>query len=187
MNHYTNSNLWQQAIVNKIKAHWQQHGRPDKLIFSYHGIPQRYWENGDPYACQCHKTTRLLATQLGLKPDEYMTCFQSRFGREEWVKPYLDHTLKSLPKDGTKHVQVICPGFSADCLETLEEIAEENRDYFIEAGGDKFEYIPCLNDESEHIDALVSVINEHIHGWRITEDFQLRAERASALKATKND
>ena len=153
------------AVVQSIEAHWQAHGRADKLILSYHGMPKRYLLNGDPYHCQCHKTTRLIAEALGLGPDDYLTTFQSRFGREEWLKPYTDETLKSLPGEGTKSVQVICPGFSADCLETIEEIGMENRDYFIEAGGERYEYIPCLNAEPEHLDALTTRILEECAGW----------------------
>ena len=125
----------------------------------------RYLEQGDPYHCQCLKTTRLVAEILGLADDEYLSCFQSRFGREEWLKPYTDATLKELAGNGTKSVQVICPGFSADCLETIEEIGIENRDYFIEAGGESFHYIPCLNDEQGHIEALTQLAVENLRGW----------------------
>ncbi|QTH63678.1 ferrochelatase [Psychrosphaera ytuae] len=186
VNHYTDSEKWLNALVNKVKAHWQEHGRADKLIFSYHGIPARYWHNGDPYACQCHKTSRLLAERLGLDKDEYMTCFQSRFGKEEWVKPYLDETLKGLPEQGVKSVQVMCPGFSADCLETIEEIGEENHEYFMEAGGQRYEYIECLNDDKGHIDALVDIVEQQISGWEINADTKLRHQRAEQVRLNKS-
>ena len=154
-----------QAVANSIRHHWASNERADKLIFSYHGMPRRYLLNGDPYHCQCHKTTRLVADALGLPEDAYITTFQSRFGREEWLKPYTDDTLKALPDQGAKSVQIICPGFSADCLETIEEIGMENRDYFLEAGGERYEYIPCLNAEPEHIDALTARIERELAGW----------------------
>ncbi|MDX1392708.1 MAG: ferrochelatase, partial [Rheinheimera sp.] len=130
VSHYSDYSPYIQAAADKIRRHWQQHGQADKLILSYHGLPKRYLLNGDPYHCECHKTSRLIAEQLGLDKQQYLTTFQSRFGREEWLKPYTDHTLKSLPAQGVKSVQVFCPGFAADCLETIEEIAEENKDYF---------------------------------------------------------
>jgi len=136
------------------------------LIFSYHGMPKRYLLSGDPYHCQCHKTTRLVAEELELSSNEFLTTFQSRFGREEWLKPYTDETLKELPDDNTRSVQIICPGFSADCLETIEEIGMENRDYFLEAGGERYEYIPCLNAHEEHIQTLTARIHDELLGWK---------------------
>jgi ferrochelatase len=153
------------ALAASIQTYRAEHGEAEKLVFSYHGEPMRYLEQGDPYHCQCLKTTRLVAEILGLADDEYLSCFQSRFGREEWLKPYTDATLKELAGNGTKSVQVICPGFSADCLETIEEIGIENRDYFIEAGGESFHYIPCLNDEQGHIEALTQLAVENLRGW----------------------
>lgn len=154
-----------EAVVDSVRQHWETNGKAAKLIFSYHGMPLRYLLNGDPYHCQCHKTTRMVAAALGLQEGDYMTTFQSRFGREEWLKPYTDETLKSLPEQGTRSVQVICPGFSADCLETIEEIGMENRDYFLEAGGEHYEYIPCLNATDSHIDVLSSLVNRELTGW----------------------
>ena len=153
------------ALAASIQAHRSEHGTADKLIFSYHGEPRSYLDKGDPYHCQCLKTTRLVAEILGLSEDDYMTCFQSRFGREEWLKPYTDETLKQLPGQGVKSVQLICPGFSADCLETIEEIGIENRDYFLEAGGENYSYIPCLNSNPEHIEALTQIAVENLRGW----------------------
>lgn len=163
--HYHDFPPYLDALAGRINAHWKAHGRPDKLILSYHGIPKRYLLNGDPYHCECHKTSRLLAERLGLGPDEYMTTFQSRFGREEWLKPYMDETMKALPGQGVKYVQVVCPGFSADCLETIEEIGEENRDYFLEAGGERYEYIPALNAGADHIDALAALLAPQLEQW----------------------
>ena len=155
-------------MADKIRQHWQIHGRADTLLFSYHGTPRSYLDRGDPYHCQCHKTSRLVAAALNLGEEEHQTCFQSRFGREEWLKPYTDETLKSLPAQGVKSVQVVCPGFSADCLETIEEIGEENRDYFLEAGGESFQYITCLNAEPAHIEALAELVKDNIQGWSVT-------------------
>lgn len=175
-----------QAIANSIRRHWEAHGRADKLVFSYHGTPKRYLLNGDPYHCQCHKTTRLVAQALSLSENEYMTSFQSRFGREEWLKPYTDETLKGLPEQGIKSVQVICPGFSADCLETIEEIGMENREYFMEAGGDRYEYIPCLNAEDDHIDVITSLVSRELAGWeQASYDADLCKREALALGAER--
>ncbi len=172
------------ALAASIKQHWSEHGRADKLILSYHGVPLRYLHQGDPYHCQCHVTTRLLADKLGLKEGEYLTTFQSRFGKAEWLQPYTDKTLKALPAQGVKTVQVVCPGFSADCLETLEEIAVENRDYFIESGGERFEYIPALNARTEHIDALEKLVEQNLQGWQDScqSDTVLRHERYQKIK-----
>jgi len=153
------------ALADSITAYREAHGSADKLIFSYHGEPLRYLEEGDPYHCQCHKTTRLVAESLGLAENEYLTTFQSRFGREEWLQPYTDETLKSLPDQGIRKVQVVCPGFSADCLETIEEIGEENREYFMEAGGEDYAYIPCLNATPTHIEFLADLAEEQLSGW----------------------
>lgn len=158
------------AVADSVRSHWAKHGRVEKLLFSYHGEPRRYLDEGDPYHCQCLKTTRLVAENLGLKEGEYLTAFQSRFGREEWLKPYTDETLKDLAANGTKSVQVICPGFSADCLETIEEIGEENREYFEEAGGERYEYIPCLNASGPHLDFLTQLCEAHLSPWLHQDD-----------------
>ena len=166
------------ALASSIERYWDEHGRPEKLIFSYHGVPVRYLHSGDPYHCQCHKTTRLVVEKLGLKEEDYLTTFQSRFGREEWLKPYTDETMKSLPSQGVKNIQVICPGFSADCLETIEEIGEENREYFMEAGGEKYGYIPALNSSKDHIYMLFQLLQENLQGWPLTgENIQHRQTR----------
>jgi ferrochelatase len=185
ISHYHDFPPYIEALAKQVEAHWAQHGQPDKLVLSYHGVPQRYLDNGDPYHCECHKTSRLLAERLGLSKDQYITTFQSRFGREEWLKPYTDETLKSLPGQGVKHVQVVCPGFSADCLETIEEVDIENRQYFMEAGGEQFHYIPALNAQPSHIQALQALIEQQLCGWQAadnsTQVLQARKERAEAL------
>lgn len=181
---YADNNHYIEALANKVRAHWELHGKAQRLIFSYHGIPKRYLLKGDPYHCECHKTSRLLATSLGLSKDEYMTCFQSRFGREEWLTPYTDETLKSLPAQGVESVQVVCPGFSSDCLETIEEIGEENREYYIDAGGKNYQYIEALNSDAAHIDVLYSIIENNIRDWSVSSDNNERDELARAIGAT---
>ena len=162
INGYHKSEGYLDALCTTIKRHIEQHGQPDKFVFSYHGTPERYLKNGDPYHCFCHQTTRLVREKLGFDESQVMTTFQSRFGREPWLQPYTDKTLEQLPEDGVKHVAVICPGFSSDCLETIEEINMEARESFIESGGEHFHYIPCLNDDPVHIDALVSILEKRL-------------------------
>lgn len=167
ISHYPDYPPYIEAMANHIQAHWNEHGRNEKLILSYHGVPLKYLKKGDPYHCECHKTSRLLAERLGLQKEDYMTTFQSRFGREEWLQPYTDETLKSLPGKGIKSIDVFCPGFSSDCLETVEEIDEENREYFMEAGGEGFSYIPALNATPGHITALTQLIEDNLQGWKV--------------------
>lgn len=176
--HYHDHAAYIDVLAARIQAFWQTHGRPQKLVLSYHGVPLSYLHEGDPYFCECHKTSRLIAERLGLSQDEYVTTFQSRFGREEWLQPYTDEVLKNMPAQGIKNVHVICPGFSVDCLETIEEIGVENRDYFMAAGGEQYAYIPALNAEADHIEALTRIINEHLQGWTVSHDAAARAERA---------
>lgn len=166
INHYHDYEPYIDALAEQIRAHRAAHGSAEKLLFSYHGVPKKYLLRGDPYHCECFKTTRLVAEKLGLGKDDYMTTFQSRFGREEWLKPYTDHTLKALAADGVKSVQIVCPGFASDCLETIEEIGEENRDYFLEAGGTDYQYIPALNASPDHISALTQLLEQHLQGWQ---------------------
>lgn len=181
--HYHDFDPFIQAAAQHIRKHWDSHGRTDKLIFSYHGIPLRYLHNGDPYHCECYKTSRLIAEALGLGENEYLTTFQSRFGREEWLQPYTDETLKALPAQGCKSVQIFCPGFAADCLETIEEIGMENRDYFLASGGERFEYITALNAEPEHIQALTDLVQQHLQGWAVANDSEKRDRQAKSLGA----
>jgi ferrochelatase len=159
---YQQSKLYIDALCGTIRKHIAEHGQPDKLMFSYHGTPQKYLNKGDPYHCFCHQTTRLVREQLGWEEDQVMTTFQSRFGREPWLQPYTDKTLEAMPADGVKHVAVICPGFSSDCLETIEEINMEARESFIEHGGEQFHYIPCLNDDPAHLKALADVVSKYL-------------------------
>ncbi|MCS2157958.1 ferrochelatase [Scandinavium sp. H11S7] len=154
---YADDDDYIQALVSSAKASFAEHGEPDVLLLSYHGIPQRYADEGDDYPQRCRDTTRELASALDISPDKVMMTYQSRFGREPWLTPYTDATLKMLGEKGVQHVQVMCPGFSADCLETLEEIAVQNKAFFLEAGGKKYEYIPALNASAEHIEMMVNL------------------------------
>jgi protoporphyrin/coproporphyrin ferrochelatase len=145
------------ALAAAVNRHWQQQGHGDRLLMSFHGIPQRAVDRGDPYADQCRRTAELLAAELGLASDAWLLTFQSRFGRAAWLQPYTQATLEQLARDGIKSVDVICPGFAGDCLETLEEIAIECRDAYLAAGGREFSYIPCLNESDEWIAALTDI------------------------------
>ena len=163
--HYHDDSAYIKAVVTSVREHWAKHGQAEKLLFSFHGIPKRCLLAGDPYHCECHVTARLIAEQLDLPQDRWQVAFQSRFGREEWLKPYTDKTLESLGKSGVKSVDIVCPGFSADCLETLEEMAMLNRGVFLAAGGERYNYIPALNDRPDHIQALAALVAKHTHGW----------------------
>ena len=165
INQYHDHPKYITALANSVKKQWDENKRGDLLLFSFHGIPQRFINNGDPYFEHCQKTTQLVAEELGLQANEWKLVFQSRFGREPWLEPYCSLTLQELPRTDVKNVDVICPGFAADCLETLEEIQMENKELFIEAGGKTFNYIPCLNDNNDHIDALCDILSTHMSGW----------------------
>lgn len=165
VNQYHDAPGYIAALAGRARAHWAEHGEPDRLLFSFHGIPRDYFEGGDPYHCQCHKTARLTAEALGLERDRWELSFQSRVGNKEWLRPYTDELLREWGASGVGSVQVCCPGFSADCLETLEEIAVENRDYFLGAGGKTYGYIPALNDGGAHMDTLADLVQRHIAGW----------------------
>ncbi|MER2474865.1 ferrochelatase [Photorhabdus laumondii] len=147
------------ALKETIEQSFDKHGQPDRLLLSYHGIPQRFVDTGDIYAEQCKLTTRLLKQAINYPTEQVMMAYQSRFGREQWLTPYVDQTMKTLPNQGIKHIQVLCPGFSSDCLETLEEIKQLNKEMFLNAGGEKFEYIPALNDNASHILLLEELVN----------------------------
>ncbi len=153
------------ALVESIRDFWATSGKPEKLLFSFHGLPQKYFDAGDPYFCHCHKTARLVVEQLELEDEQWQLTFQSRLGLQQWLKPYTDKTLIEWGKAGLENVQVICPGFSADCLETLEEIKIQNMEFFKNAGGGEFSYIPALNDQSIHVNALNELVNKHCQGW----------------------
>ena len=148
------------ALSQSIQEHWQQYGRGEKLVFSFHGIPQRYVRNGDPYQYHCEKTVDLVTQKLELKSDDYLLVYQSRVGKEPWLQPYCDETMKSLPNQGVNKIDVICAGFSADCLETIEEIDEENKEYFLEAGGESYRYIHCLNSNDNHVEMADELIKK---------------------------
>jgi ferrochelatase len=153
------------ALAASITDYWEQHGRGDKLLLSFHGVPKRTLDLGDPYHCQCLKTARLLAETLELGDDDWLLAFQSRLGRAEWLKPYADETIAELGRSGLERLDVICPGFAADCLETLEETAMQNSDIFREAGGGDLHYIPALNARDDHITFLARLVEKHAGGW----------------------
>jgi ferrochelatase len=165
INEYYQDKLYVAALANSIKAFQKVHGKPDLTLFSYHGIPQAYLDKGDPYHCFCRATTRLVKEHMQLTDDDVMTSFQSRFGPAQWLQPYTDEILKGLPAKGIKKVHVIAPAFSADCLETIEEIDVENRAYFMESGGESYNYIPCLNDGKDQINLFTKLIKQHTQGW----------------------
>ena len=160
LNSYHDNPLLIEILSKRIQKSFDSQGKPDKLVFSYHSIPKKYFDSGDPYHCLCQKTSRLIAEKLSLDEKDYITAFQSRFGPSEWLKPYTSETMKSLPKDGIKSVQVVSPGFGVDNLETLQEIDIENKEYFEDAGGENFHYIPCLNDDDDHVEFLISLIGK---------------------------
>jgi ferrochelatase len=162
------------AIARTIRDDWQRKGRPQHVLFGFHGIPEKYFRKGDPYYCKCHKTARLVAEELGLDADEWTLSFQSRFGPGSWLKPYTDQTLRSLPARGIREVAVVCPGFAADCLETLEEIAIEGREEFLEAGGNRFDYIPALNSHPAHGELIADLVTMHVTGWTTSGLGQVR-------------
>ncbi len=155
---YHDHPLYIQALAKSVRASWQLHGQGDLLLCSYHGIPKRYAQNGDIYPEHCQKTTELLAQALGLPQDKVMMTYQSQFGKEEWLQPYTDKTMEALPRQGIKKLDVICPAFSVDCLETLEEIAEQNQEIFLHSGGEAFHYVPCLNDSQSHIELMAALV-----------------------------
>jgi protoporphyrin/coproporphyrin ferrochelatase len=178
------------ALAASVRAHWAERGRGEQLVLSFHGVPERSLLMGDPYHCQCHKTARLLAEALGLPRAEVKVTFQSRFGKAKWLEPYTEPTLVQLAGAGLKRVDVMCPGFVADCLETLEEIDQEARAAFLAAGGQQFEYIPCLNAQPAWVEALAGVAERHLAGWptRAAPDARaLAASREAALALGAKD
>ena len=185
INHYHDHPKYIGALASSIRQHWSEHKRAQKLLFSFHGIPQRYFDQGDPYFCHCQKTARLVAEELELQPNDWQVVFQSRFGREPWLQPYCDKTLEELPDSGVRSVDIICPGFSADCLETLEEIDIENREIFLKAGGYEYSYIPALNANPEHIDVICEVLTAHMFGWPETMPNWDAGERAVEEKHSR--
>lgn len=158
---YHNHPAYIGALAESVREHWQQNGRAEKLVMSFHGIPQEYADAGDPYPLECAQTADLLAKALELKEDEWLLTFQSRLGPKQWLQPYTNETLASLAQAGVKNIQILCPGFSVDCLETLEEIQIENREVFMSAGGEHYQYIPCLNNRTSHIKMMAELVLHH--------------------------
>lgn len=191
VNDYHREADWQKAVADSIRRHRQSHGSAEKLLFSFHGIPRRNLLAGDPYYCQCQASARMIAERLELNDSDWQVSFQSRLGRAEWLKPYTDETLKSMARNGIERVQVICPGFSIDCLETIEEIAEENDETFRKAGGRQLEYIPCLNDSDEHVALFDRLCRQHGQGWpefsghKAVGDSELKARQSRASSAAE--
>jgi ferrochelatase len=184
VNRYHDDRAYLAALAGRIQRDWDEHGKPDHFVMSFHGVPQRTLLLGDPYHCECQKTGRMLATWLGLEPAQYSVTFQSRFGKAKWLEPYTEPTLVALARKGVKRVDVACPGFTSDCLETLEEIAQEGRDAFLKAGGKAFHYIPCLNDDPAWIAALGALAVRNLGGWptqQPPDDKALAASRAAAV------
>jgi ferrochelatase len=163
---YYENDVYIKSLASSVREAYQESGtKPDHLVVSYHGVPERYLMEGDPYHCQCQKTTRLLVNNLGWDKGTVTTTFQSKFGPEKWVGPATVDYVAELAQNGIANIAVVAPAFSADCVETLEEINEEIRESFIEAGGEGFLYIPCLNDRGDHIDALAGIIENELLGW----------------------
>jgi len=186
INHFHDEPQYIDALAESVRRHRSEFGDAEQLLMSFHGIPEEYFHKGDPYYCECQKSGRLLAERLGLDTTQWQLSFQSRLGPKQWLQPYTDHALEKLAAGGVKSVQVMCPGFSADCLETLEEIAMENREVFLNAGGERYEYIPCLNDESEHIAMLAGLVEQHTQGWGPGVDRPEQIlRRATALGASQ--
>lgn len=186
---YHNHPDYIRAIVASLQPIHTAVTETTKLVFSFHGIPVGYFKNGDPYHCQCHKTARLVAEQLKLPDNRWMVTFQSRFGKKPWLQPYTDMTLQQLPQQGVEHVIVVCPGFANDCLETLEEIDEQNRQIFLKAGGKTFQYIPALNDTPDHVGLLRTIVEQESTHWleklsqeNVPQKLQQQKTRADKLK-----
>ncbi len=192
--HYHDHPGYVQAVANSIRQFWKKHNKPERLLFSFHGMPKRTLLAGDPYHCHCQKSARLISERLGLNEGEWIVAFQSRFGREEWLRPYADETLERLGKEGLQSIDVVCPGFSADCLETLEEMAMQNKEVFQQAGGGEYRYIPALNDSKAHMEALADIVQQNVVGWPGVESWDAKAvnieaeqsaERAIAMGASR--
>ncbi|TFY96825.1 ferrochelatase [Ramlibacter rhizophilus] len=181
VNRYHDDPGYIDALASGIERHWEAHGRGEHLLMSFHGVPERTLKLGDPYHCECHKTARLLAERLGLAPEAWTLSFQSRFGRAKWLEPYTEPTLQALARRGVKRVDVACPGFVADCLETLEEIGLEGKQAFLAAGGQQYGLVPCLNSAPDWIGALADLAERHLQGWPTRA-----AADAQALAASRN-
>lgn len=165
INDYHDDARYLAALAASVNAHWSQHGRAQKLLLSFHGLPERSARAGDPYFNQCHETAFRLRDALGLREDDVQVAFQSRLGRQRWLRPYTQETVVAMAREGVKTLDVLCPGFAVDCLETLEEVALRYRAAFLTQGGERFDYIPALNDSREHVDALAQLTLKHLQGW----------------------
>ena len=187
INHYHDDPGYIAALATSVREHWAAQGRGDKLLMSFHGVPARSLALGDPYHCECHKTARLLAEALGLNKGDYIVSFQSRLGRAKWLEPYTEPTLKLLGSQGVKRIDAICPGFAADNLETLEEIAMEAKEAFLAAGGQRFDFIACLNDRPDWISALADLSQRHLQGWPTGAAVGDEAQRQRALAMGAKD
>ena len=185
IDHYHDDSAYIEALAASVDAAWRDGGRPDRLLFSFHGLPRRFLDAGDPYHCECRKTARLVADRLNLAPQEWLVAFQSRVGREEWLRPYTDETLIEWGSEHLQRVDVLCPGFSADCLETLEEIAIRGSETFVEAGGGKLRYIPALNAGEAHVAALGSLVERAVPDWFAgsIDDGAIRDRRSARAQA----
>lgn len=183
VNHYHDDAGYIGALAARVRAHWAEHGRPERLVMSFHGMPARTLQLGDPYHCECHKTGRLLAEALELPPGQAVMTFQSRFGKAKWLQPYTEPTLVELARQGVGRVDVVCPGFTADCIETLEEIDQEARAAFLSAGGREFHYIPCLNDDLGWLRALADLAERHLTGWPTRTPHDPAAAEATRQRA----
>jgi ferrochelatase len=177
--HFHDHPAYIRALADVVREYWRTNGRPDRLVMSFHGLPRYTLDRGDPYHCECQKTARLLAGELGLAEGAWQVAFQSRFGRAEWLKPYTSNILAELGRKGVGRVDVVCPGFVSDCLETLEEIAIEGKSIFLNAGGKTFRCLPCLNDRPGWIDALGAIAGDHLGGW-VGDGYNPAAAEASA-------
>jgi ferrochelatase len=193
--HYHDNPAYIAALRDQVLSSWDKDGRPDfakgdRFVMSFHGLPKRNLMKGDPYHCECLKTGRLLGESLGLEPGQYLVTFQSRFGKAEWLKPYTAPTIEKLGKEGCQRIDIFCPGFPADCLETLEEIAMEAREIFLEHGGKDYRYIPCLNSNPKWIEALSDIAHHHLQGWSLGTESEAelakRAERAELAERAKS-
>ena len=184
VNRYHDDPGYIDALAQRVQHHWLHHERGEHLVMSFHGLPERNLHLGDPYHCECHKTGRLLAEKLGIGKDRYTVTFQSRFGKAKWLEPYTEPTLIAMAQKGVKSLDVVCPGFTSDCIETLEEINQEAREAFLHAGGQAFEYIECLNDSPDWLRALTHLTEQHLAGWptqKADDPMALQASRERAL------
>ncbi len=183
--HFHDHPAYIRALGDSLRDFWRARGRPDQLVVSFHGVPRYTLDRGDPYHCECQKTARLLAADLELPDSAWRIAFQSRFGRAEWLKPYTANVVAELGRKGTRRVDVVCPGFVADCLETLEEIALEAKTLFLRAGGREFNAVPCLNDRPGWIEALATIARDHLGGWGEESRDRAVAEAAAAESAAR--